>query len=168
MFYTCSSYIGEKANDDIPIYNVSLIDQVSQMIMVRMDGNYHNNESWRKDNIEDLIKNYNIGGLITFSGNVHGTYSNIKYYQSLSKLPMFIASDYERGLGVFIEGTLFPSNMAIAATQNTSYAYLQGEITAKEAKSIGVNMILAPVLDINTTFIFLPSLLLSFVSAFKY
>ena len=78
IFYTCSSYVGERSKNYFEIHNVSLIDKVSQMIMVRMDGNYHNNESWRKENIEDLIKNYNIGGLITFSGNVHGTFSNIK------------------------------------------------------------------------------------------
>ena len=150
IFYTCSSSVIETSYSDVSIdYNVSLIDKVSQMIMIRMDGKYHNNESWSRKNIEDLIKRYNIGGLITFSGNIYGTYNNIKHYQNLSKFPMFVASDYERGLGVFIEGTLFPSNMAVAATQDTSYAYLQGKITAKEAKAIGVNMILAPVLDIN-------------------
>ena len=115
------------------------------MIMIRMDGNFHNNESWRKTDIEYFIKKYKIGGLITFTGNVHGTYKNIKYYQSISETPLFIASDYERGLGVFINGTLFPSNMAVAATGDTSYSYLQGKITAIEAKSIGVNFILAPV-----------------------
>jgi len=149
LFYTCSSKIIQEPQLHLKIDNISLKDKISQMFMIRMDGNYHNNESWRKEQIEDLINNYNIGGLITFSGNIHGTYNNIKYYQSLSKFPMFIASDYERGLGVFIDGTLFPSNMAVAATQDTSYAYLQGKVTAIEAKTIGVNMILAPVLDIN-------------------
>ena len=62
---------------------------------------------------------------------------------------MFIAADYERGIGQFIDGTLFPSNMALAATGNKEFAYKQGEITAKEAKAIGVNMVFAPVLDIN-------------------
>jgi len=149
MFYTCTSYNDQGFKYNFDIDNIPLIDKISQMIMVRMDGKYHNNESWRKDEIENLITKYNIGGLITFSGNVHGTYNNIKHYQSLSKIPMFIASDYERGLGVFIDGTLFPSNMAVAATQDSSLAYLQGKITAVEAKAIGVNMILAPVLDIN-------------------
>ena len=55
------------------------------MSMIRMDGKYHNNESWSRENIEDLIKRYDIGGLITFSGNVYGTYNNIKHYQNLLK-----------------------------------------------------------------------------------
>ena len=153
IYFSCSSY--QLQNNEIKDENifvsdeVNLKDKISQMFMLRIDGNFHNNESWRKKDIEYFIRNYNIGGLITFSGNVHGTFSNIKHYQSISKTPLFIASDYERGLGVFINGTLFPSNMALAAAGDTTYSYIQGKITAKEAKAIGVNFILAPVLDIN-------------------
>ena len=46
-------------------------------------------------------------------------------------------------------GTLFPSNMAMAATQDTALAYKQGYITATEALSIGAHVIFAPVMDIN-------------------
>ena len=149
LFFSCTVYISKDNNTFVNSNKTSLKEKVAQMIMIRMDGKYHNNESWQKKSIEDLIENYKIGGLITFSGSVHGTYNNIHSFQNLSQIPLFIASDYERGLGVFIDGTLFPSNMAVAATEDTTLAYLQGKITANEAKSIGVNMILAPVLDIN-------------------
>ena len=46
-------------------------------------------------------------------------------------------------------GTLFPSNMAIAATGDTRNAYSQGEVIAKEAKHLGVHVVFAPVLDVN-------------------
>jgi len=147
FYFSCATH--EVQIDNSIKQNISLKDKISQMIMIRMDGNFHNNESWEKKDIEYFIKKYKIGGLITFTGNIHGTFENIKYFQSISETPLFIASDYERGLGVFINGTLFPSNMAIAATGDTTYSYLQGKITAIEAKSIGVNFILAPVLDIN-------------------
>ena len=45
--------------------------------------------------------------------------------------------------------TLFPSNMAVVATNNTDLAYMQGSITTKEAKAIGVNITFSPVMDIN-------------------
>ena len=149
--YTCSIGNEESAmiNINVNESKITLIDKISQMIVVRMNGKFYNNEHWQKKKIESLIKKYNIGGLITFTGNVHGTFHNIKDFQSLSKTPLFIAADYERGLGTFIDGTLFPSNMALSATNNPNYAYRQGEITGLEAKAIGVNMILAPVLDIN-------------------
>jgi len=147
FYFSCATQ--EAQVDDSIKQNISLKDKISQMVMIRMDGNFHNNESWKKKDIEYFIKKYKIGGLITFTGNIHGTFENIKYFQSISETPLFIASDYERGLGVFINGTLFPSNMAVAATGDKNYSYLQGKITAIEAKSIGVNFILAPVLDIN-------------------
>ena len=138
------SYISKTKLDNIPLEH-----KIAQMIMIRSDGKFYNDEFWRKKHIENLIGNYKIGGLITFSGSVHGTFNNIKSFQEKSEIPLLIAADYERGLGTFIEGTLFPSNMAISATNDTSLAYKQGKITAIEAKAIGVNMILAPVLDIN-------------------
>tara|TARA_B100001142_G_scaffold330391_1_gene399125 strand:+ start:110595 stop:113384 length:2790 start_codon:yes stop_codon:yes gene_type:complete len=147
FYFSCATH--EVQVDDSIKKDISLRDKISQMVMIRMDGNFHNNESWKKKDIEYFINKYKIGGLITFTGNIHGTFENIKYFQSISETPLFIASDYERGLGVFISGTLFPSNMAVAATGDKNYSYLQGKITAIEAKSIGVNFILAPVLDIN-------------------
>jgi len=129
---------------------MSLKDKIAQMIIVRIDGEFHNNENWRKKNIMRLIKNKHIGGLATYTGSVHGTFYNLKEFQETSNIPLFIAADYERGVGQFLDdGTLFPSNMAVAATDNPENAYKQGEISAIEAKAIGVNMIFAPVLDIN-------------------
>ena len=129
--------------------NVSLKDKIAQMIMIRADGKYYHESNWKEENLNNLIMNYNIGGLITYSGSVHGTYHKLTAYQKLSKTPLFVAADYERGLGTFMDGTLFPPNMAIAATNNPDYAYEQGRMIAEESKKIGVNIILAPVLDIN-------------------
>ena len=39
--------------------------------------------------------------------------------------------------------------MAFAATEDPKLCFKQGEITAIEAKAVGVNMVFAPVLDIN-------------------
>ena len=128
---------------------VTLKEKISQMIMIRVDGNFHNSDDWKKKHVESLVKDYNVGGLITYTGSVHGTFYNIESLQNLSKIPMFVAADYERGLGTFIDGTLFPFNMAVAATENPDYSYQQGRIISFEAKSVGVNMIFAPVLDIN-------------------
>ena len=152
LIFGCSVPVNKKSYNfkkDIDLDNIPIEHKIAQMIMIRSDGKFYNDEFWRKKHIENLISNYKIGGLITFSGSVHGTYNNLKAFQKKSDIPLLVAADYERGLGTFIEGTLFPSNMAIAATGDTALAYKQGYITAIEAKNIGVNMILAPVLDIN-------------------
>src|SRR5512147_2780820 len=43
----------------------------------------------------------------------------------------------------------FPWNMAVAATGNPEYARRQGEVTAREARALGVQQIYAPVVDVN-------------------
>jgi beta-N-acetylhexosaminidase len=43
----------------------------------------------------------------------------------------------------------FPWNMAVGATGNPEYARRQGEITAREARALGVQQIFAPVVDVN-------------------
>ena len=134
------------------INNMDLKDKISQMIMVRVRSDYYASDNYYKKQVDDWIINKKVGGLITFdgNGNVHGMHNNHKYFQEISEIPLFIASDLERGAGQQMKGaTLFPSNMAIAATGDTHNAYLQGEITAKEAKALGIHMIFAPVLDVN-------------------
>ena len=130
----------------------SISEKISQMIMVRVNGEFQNKDSWSKKNVSRLINDKKIGGLITYTGSIHGTFYNIKEFQEMSDIPLFIAADYERGVGQFTDGTLFPSNMAIAATNNTQNSFKQGEITAIEAKALGVNMVFAPVLDINNNY----------------
>ncbi len=156
FLFSCSSVIDienniEKNNSNVIPEN-NLEEKVAQMIMIRANGKFLNNDHWMNGYIKQLITKYKIGGLITFGGSVHGTFHNLKYYQSISDIPLFIAADYERGLGTFIDGTLFPPNMAVAATGNPDNSYKQAKIIAQEAKAIGVNMILAPVIDINNNY----------------
>ena len=152
FIYTDSFICNESSKDfycQDRFQSMDIEDKIAQMIMIRIDGEFHNNEHWRKKNVRRLIKNKKIGGLITYTGSIHGTFYNLKEFQKISNIPLFIAADYERGIGQFIDGTLFPSNMAIAATNNPENAFKQGEITAIESKAVGVNMVFAPVLDIN-------------------
>ena len=121
FLFSCSTNISNNINTtNKSDTNILLKNKIAQMVMIRVNGDFLNEDDWMKGHIESLIKDYKIGGLITFGGSVHGTYYNLKYFQSLSDIPLFIAADYERGLGTFIDGTLFPPNMAIAATGDTS------------------------------------------------
>ena len=68
------------------IQNISLREKIAQMIMIRVDANYHNKNSWTKKRILKNIKNNKIGGVISFSGNIHGAYYNIKEFQNESNI----------------------------------------------------------------------------------
>jgi beta-N-acetylhexosaminidase len=70
--------------------------------------------------------------------------------QSISRIPLFFSADYERGVGRFSNNfTELPSNMAIGATRDTVAATLAGILTAMESRAIGVNLLFAPVVDVN-------------------
>ena len=145
--------IDKTLNDkfDLTWKDLTLEEKIGQMIMVRMSGNFYNSSNYAIQDIEYLIDNYKVGGLIMFYGNIYGASHNINLFQKWSNIPLLIASDYERGVGQWMSdgGTLFPSNMAISATGDPMNAYNQGKIISEEARALGVHLILAPVLDIN-------------------
>ena len=132
------------------ISHLSLEEKIAQMVMVRIRGDYYSNEHWYRKKLQKYLSEYAIGGVITFGGSIHGSYYNIQQFQEWAKFPLLVASDYERGLGQWMGGgTLFPSNMAVAATGDSSLAYDQGQITALEARALGVHITFSPVMDIN-------------------
>src|SRR5438093_3568625 len=70
--------------------------------------------------------------------------------QTLAKYPLLISADLEAGSGMRFDDTVnFPWNMAIAATGNPEFARREGELTAREARAMGVQQIYAPVADVN-------------------
>lgn len=77
-----------------------------------------------------------------------------KYLQGKSHVPLFLAANLEAGGdGLITEGTHIGNNMTIAATNDPSYGYKQGEVCSKEALEVGGNMAFAPVIDINYNFL---------------
>jgi beta-N-acetylhexosaminidase len=52
----------------------------------------------------------------------------------------------------FKELTVFPGNMALGATRSEDMAFRQGFLSARQLKSLGIDINLAPVLDVITTY----------------
>ncbi len=154
---TAAANVPEREIPDVPVVAVpddwrqlSLRQKIAQMIMVRIRGDFYNDEYWYRSDLEYWIKNDGIGGVITFGGSVHGTYRNIRQFQDWANIPLLVAADYERGTGQWLDGgTLFPPNMAVAATNDPRNAYEQGVITAKEGLALGVHITFSPVMDVN-------------------
>ncbi len=67
-----------------------------------------------------------------------------------ARIPFLIAANMEAGMDqVCSKGTYVGSQMSIASTQNSRYAYELGNIIGKEARVLGVNWAFAPVADID-------------------
>ncbi len=127
---------------------MSLKEKIGQVVICGFYGYELSNE------IEELITSYHLGSVILFTRNVKSA-SQLKSLthnlQRISNIPLLIAIDQEGGVVTRLrnEFTIFPSNMAVAATKNPENAYQMGLIMAKEMRAVGINWNLAPVVDVN-------------------
>lgn len=128
----------------------SLSDEqlAGQRLMVGFDGTVINND------VEFLIDTLKVGGIILFSQNIstpeqlRQLCSDIQEHASASgQPPVFIAVDQEGGQVARLKKpfTEFPGNPAIKVADDAVKFAL---ITAKELAGVGINMNMAPVLDV--------------------
>lgn len=125
-----------------------------QLVINRLDGEKLSSVSYQEQAVDYVKKG--IGGFILFGGKKDETKNFIAKLQALAEIPLFIASDVERGVGQQIEGaTRFPCQMAVAAatdknkTDDVNLIRNAIHAIAQEAIDIGINMPLIPVLDVN-------------------
>jgi beta-N-acetylhexosaminidase len=100
-----------------------------------------------------LVCDLHIGGLLfKHRWMIHTQGARVQALQALSpKIPLFIAQDLECGLGVRIMDALrFPKNMTLGAIQNDDLLRDMGRYIGNQARAVGVNFVLAPVVDVNT------------------
>lgn len=136
------------ANDQLK--QMSLDEKIGQLISVGINATFLNQESEAYRTLKHYIDDNHIGGLILFRGPVYESVILVNRMQQLSRYPLLISADLEAGAGMRFDDTVnFPWNMAVAATGNPDYARRQGEITAREARALGVQQIFAPVVDVN-------------------
>ncbi len=119
-----------------------------QRLMVGFDGTGFN------DDLKFLIGSLQVGGLILFSRNL-GTPEQIRqlcracqdYAGSLGLPPLFIAIDQEGGPVARLKAPFsqFPGNPAMKQPQDAVHF---ARVTAMELKHMGINMNMAPVLDV--------------------
>jgi beta-N-acetylhexosaminidase len=129
---------------------MSLEEKVGQMILARSDGVFLNESAPQMKELVELVEKGRIGGLVFFKGDPYATAAIGNYLQDKALLPLLMASDYEWGAAFRVEGaTRFPSAMALAAGGDEKDARFQAEVTAREARALGIHMVLAPVVDLN-------------------
>jgi beta-glucosidase-like glycosyl hydrolase/CubicO group peptidase (beta-lactamase class C family) len=140
----------DKAWIEHKISGMSLREKCAQMIMAPAYRSFMDTLSPDYDSTVTLVKDYKIGGLIMFQGELEQEINFIREMQFFSDIPLLIAADYERGLGNRIDDALeFPHSMALGATLDSHLGYELGAAIANESWLIGVHQILAPVADIN-------------------
>lgn len=136
------------ANEELR--KMSLEEKIGQLISVGVNATFLNQDSEPFRTLKHHIENNKVGGIILFRGPVYESVILVNRMQQLAKYPLLVSADLESGAGMRFDDTVnFPWNMAVAATGNPEYAKRQGEITAREARALGVHQVFAPVVDVN-------------------
>jgi beta-N-acetylhexosaminidase len=147
---------------DSVLATMSPQDKAAQLVWPQVFGDYTPTSTAAWTRVEQLIRDNRVGGFIMSIGSPIETAEKINAMQRLSTLPLVFGADYETGVafrqrgGYFLPnnvylggGTMFPPQMALGATRDTSLAYQQGRVTAIEGRALGVHIAFAPVLDVN-------------------
>ncbi len=93
-----------------------------------------------------------IGGFCIYFGTTAQVKELTETLQDAAPHKLIISADYEYGLGRWHkDAPLLPSNISLGSAAREDFAYKKGYLTALHAKSIGVNWVLAPDLDLADT-----------------
>lgn len=142
------------------VSHMPLRDKITQMMMVDFRQWGSQDFTVMNDQVQKIMEDYGFGGVIYFANNIKTTEDTFNLTQAFQQaatknggIPLLIAADQEGGsvyrLGT---GTALPGNMALGATyelSGTKYAYEAGKIIGSELSVLGINVNLAPVVDVN-------------------
>jgi beta-N-acetylhexosaminidase len=102
-----------------------------------------------------LIEKQNLGGIILFARNIESPQQiseTIREFQAKSKLPLFIMIDQEGGRvnRITKDFPVFPSNKYYGDRKDKDGLFEAYKTTARELALLGINVNLAPVVDVLT------------------
>jgi beta-N-acetylhexosaminidase len=138
---------------------MTLRDEVAQLIFIPFHGAPSNSRSREYRSFVRLIRETKVGGLIltnVSNGRVvrkaepYALAAFLNRMQRMPKVPLLVGADFERGASMRVEGTtVFPHAMAFGATGDPAFSRFEGEVTAREARALGVHWVYYPVADVN-------------------
>jgi beta-glucosidase len=171
--YSCSSTKEKNSaeskfdyGDDIEqiIANMSIEEKVGQMTQINLDviseGEVFNLlEPHRLDTkkLDEAINKYFVGSVLNVGGHTYTrehwqeiiTTIQTKAITEGNKIPIIYGIDAIHGVNYTVDATLFPQQIAQAATWNPELVKRGAEITAYECRASGIPWNFSPVLDLG-------------------
>lgn len=133
--------------------SLSMKHQIGQRLMVGFPG------TEMTEDFISLIKEYKVGNVILFAGNIQSRQQMIRLCADIQTL-VKQETGHDAMIGIDQEGgvvsrlpqdcTCVPGAMALASTGKPELAYEAAYMTGSQLRALGANFNLAPVLDINS------------------
>lgn len=132
---------------DSVLTTLSLEEKIGQLFMVAA---YSNRDAAHEAELNGMISQNHIGGLIFFQGGPGREIAMYNRLQAKSALPLWVGMDAEWGLGMRLDSTMkFPRQLTLGAIEDDSLIYEMGAEIGRQGRRIGVHVNFAPVVDIN-------------------
>src|SRR6516162_2436653 len=138
---------------------MTLRDEVAQLVFIPFYGTSLNARSREYRKFVRLIHENKIGGLIlvnwangrtTQKAEPYALAAFLNRMQRLAPVPLLVSADFERGASMRVNDTTpFPHAMAFGAAGDPGLVRFEGEVTAREARALGVHWVFYPVADVN-------------------
>lgn len=139
--------------------SMTLREKIAQLVVIGFSGHPMNTRTREYRKFVHLVGQEHVGGLILVNVSNGRTVAKadpleaasfINRMQRLAKIPLLVSADFERGASMRVDATtVFPHAMAFAASRDPNEARMEGEITAKEARALGVQWLFFPDADVN-------------------
>ncbi len=104
-----------------------------------------------KTEVNDALRlaKMGVGGFCVYGGTAKEVFELTGRLRCACPTPLVFCADYENGAGQWVkEATELPSGMAVGASGSEELAGRKAEITAVEASALGIDWVLAPVVDL--------------------
>jgi beta-N-acetylhexosaminidase len=138
---------------------LTLRAKIAQLIVIGFNGHPMNTRTREYRKFVHLVGQEHVGGLILVNVSNGRTVAKadpleaasfINRMQRLSTIPLLVSADFERGASMRVDSTtVFPHAMAFSASRDPNEARMEGEITAREARALGVQWLFFPDADVN-------------------
>ena len=97
----------------------------------------------------ETLARLGVGGFCLYRGTPKTVAALTARLRKAARGPLLICADYEEGAWVHVPGsTPLPTNLGLGVSGSAALAREKGRLTAREARAMGVDWVLAPVLDL--------------------
>jgi CubicO group peptidase (beta-lactamase class C family)/beta-glucosidase-like glycosyl hydrolase len=100
--------------------------------------------------IEYLTRTHSLGGIIFKEAQFNNLKQQIEQFQRATSLPLLMGISAERGLGSSVDSAwMYPRLQTLGAIQDLDYLRETGAAVARECRSIGIHLNIAPIVSVG-------------------
>jgi len=155
---------------DETMRRLTMAERIGQLVVPAFDANFVSTDSEVFDRLAELVRTYHVSGFHVFGGTdeqsrmlLNPTYGGVNTLgdalaaaslldrlQAMASVPLMNTADFETGVGFRLAGaTTFPREMAMGAVGDPRLVTEEARITGIESRAVGVQVVFAPVVDVN-------------------